>query len=230
MRVRPARRAAAWAVHVFTATGAVCGLMALAAVADDRPVTALAWMFAAVVIDGADGFLARAVGAREATPAYDGALLDNLVDYLNYAVVPAFFLLRLGPLTGPWGLMGPSLIVLASAYQFGQTEAKTADHFFRGFPSYWNVVALYLHFLAPSPVATLAVIAGLALASFIPVRWAYPSRMPRLRRPTLTLAILWGGMLGYVLWTGSLAMLHASMAFVVYYVGVSLWLGRRRDG
>jgi len=187
----------------------VCGLLALAAIADGQPRVAFAWMFAAVLIDALDGYL-------------------NLVDYLNYAVVPAFVVLRL-EVVPPGARAGAAFaIILTSAYQFGQADAKTADHFFRGFPSYWNVTVLYLHYLALGAMVNLVVLACLAIATFVPTKWVYPTRMTRLRRLTLLLATAWGAALGYVLWSEPTAVgvLWASLGFVVYYVVVSVYLSR----
>ncbi len=228
MDISASRRAAAWAVHLFTATGAVCGLLALGAVADGRPRIAFAWMITAVVIDALDGYLARAVNVAAATRGYDGQLLDNIVDYLNYAVVPAFLVLRLDVVSPGARTAAAVAIVLSSAYQFGQADAKTADHFFRGFPSYWNVAVLYLHYLALGTTVNLVVITCLAVGTFVPAKWAYPTRMTRLRRLTLSLALAWGAGLGYVVWSQPTAVgaLWASLGFVAYYVGVSIYLSR----
>lgn len=219
---------AAWAVHAFTATGAVCGLLALRAVALGEARAALAWMFTAVVIDAVDGTFARWAGVRQATPEYDGALLDNLVDYLNYAVAPAFFLLQFELVAGSWRLPLAAAVLLASAYQFAHVEAKTPDHFFRGFPSYWNVAVFYLHYLGWGPAANVVVLVLCVAATFVPMRWAYPTRMRRLRGVTLALGSLWGLALLAVLAADAPGLwLTASLAFVAYYACVSVWLASR---
>ena len=216
-------------MHLFTASGAVLGLFALQAIAREQPLHALVWMMAAVVVDAVDGFLARLARVDSLTPEYDGALLDNLVDFLNYAVVPAFFLLGTDLIDASAAPAAAALIVLASAYQFAHADAKTQDHFFRGFPSYWNVAVFYLYFGDAGPTANLAVIAVLALASFVPWKWAYPTRMTRLRGVTLVLASVWGVCLALVVRGGPAATpaFGLSLAFVAYYVVVSLYLSRR---
>jgi len=228
MDASSSRRAAAWAIHVLTASGAVCGLLALSAIADGQPRMAFVWMFAAVLVDAVDGYLARAVNVTAVTAGYDGVLLDNLVDYLTYAVVPAFLVLRLEVVPPSARAPAAFAIVLASAYQFGQTDAKTRDHFFRGFPSYWNIAVFYLHYLALGETVNLVVIAGLALGTFVPAKWVYPTRMARLRRSTLLLTMAWGVALAYVLLSQPIpvGVLRASLAFVAYYVAVSIYLTR----
>ena len=222
------RQIAAWTVHLFTAAGAVCGLFALDAIARGQARAAFAWMFAAVIVDAVDGYLARAVGVELATPGYDGALLDNLVDYLNYAVVPAFLVLRLAVVPPGVSAYAAVAIVLASAYQFAQRDAKTADHFFLGFPSYWNVAAFYLYFLGLSPLRNLGLVLLLVILTFVPQKWAYPTRMTRFQGVTLALAVVWGAMVAYALTTvpTPVGMIWASLFFVAYYVAVSLVLAR----
>ena len=148
LRANPPRRAAvaaAVAVHVYTAAGAVLAfLMVVTAV--DGQVTAALWLFlVAMVIDGTDGLLARRLRVKEVTPGFDGALLDNIVDYLTYCFAPVVLLWAGGFLPDGWiGWVVACLPLLASTYQFCRADAKTDDHFFLGFPSYWNVVAFYI--------------------------------------------------------------------------------------
>ena len=64
-------RAGAWAVHAFTASGAVMGLAALSATVQGDYRVAFLWMIAATAVDGVDGWLARPVrGARKARRAW----------------------------------------------------------------------------------------------------------------------------------------------------------------
>jgi phosphatidylcholine synthase len=88
-------------------------------------------------------------------PGIDGRRLDDIVDYLNYVVVPAVFMASAGSLVH-WSFAAAP--ILASAYGFAQTEAKTDDHYFLGFPSYWNVVAIYLWGLDVGPAVGTAVV------------------------------------------------------------------------
>jgi len=228
--ISPGRRLAAWGVHLLTASGFIWGLYGLAAVARGDWQVALAMMALAMAIDAFDGMLARGVGVSAATPGFDGALLDNLVDYLNYVVVPAFLLWR-APLL-PQGA-GPAVavgVLLASAYQFCQRDAKTEDHFFKGFPSFWNVAVFYLLLMHLGQAWNLAILLGLCVAVFVPLKWAYPSRMLRLRRTTLMLTGIWGlSILALLLrypdppaW-----LLRGSLAYPLYYVAVSLYLSAR---
>lgn len=225
------RRIAAGLVHLLTASGAVAGMMALAEVAGGRIEAALPWMLAALVLDSVDGPLARRLRVREELPEIDGTLLDNVVDYLNYVVVPAFLIHRAELLPPGLGVAGAAGICFVSALQFAQVEAKTADGYFRGFPSYWNVVAFYLLLLGLPPAANLALVAVLGCLVFVPVYWVYPNRTPTLRVPTLLLSAAWIVSLVVLLAQYPAAdrrLALASLLFVVYYAALSLALTARR--
>lgn len=230
-------RIAAWGVHLLTASGAVLSLLALEATTRQDWWEALVWMALAMVVDSVDGTLARLARVRTVLPAFDGALLDSILDYLGYVVVPAILVVRAGLV--PPGARVPvaAAILVASAYQFCHRDAKTEDHFFRGFPCFWNVVVFYMFFVPVVAPANLVILCLLCALVFVPVKWAYPSRMLRLRAPMLALTILWG-----VSIAGLLAgyphppptLLAASLAYPIVYTAVSLWLslrpapGRRR--
>jgi phosphatidylcholine synthase len=220
--------ALAWGVHAFTASGGVVGVAALLATGAGDLRAAALLMLVALAIDSVDGTLARAARVTEVLPGIDGRRLDDIVDYLNYVIVPAVFLVQAGSLLH-WGFAAAP--VLASAYGFAQTDAKTEDHFFLGFPSYWNIVALYLWALGVSPGIGTLLVVGLAAAVFVPIKYVYPSRMETLGRTTAAAAGLWVASLGAALlfegapWHGTL--LEASLVFPAYYLAVSFWLGGR---
>ena len=219
----------AWGVHLFTASGAVVAVAALLALAEGAPARAGLLMILALAIDSADGTLARAARVAERVPQIDGRRLDDIVDYLNYVIVPAVFLVLEGLLPHP---ALAALPVLASAYGFSHREAKTPDDFFLGFPSYWNVVALYAWLLGVPPGFTGAVVALLALLVFVPVKYLYPSRMRRLFRTTVALGILWAAAMTAALLVPDLAarlrLVEISLLFPAWYVAGSLWLGGLR--
>jgi phosphatidylcholine synthase len=225
-------RAAAWAVHAFTASGAVLGLAALVATARGDYRAAFLWMIAATAVDGVDGWLARLVRVSEGAPTLDGTRLDDIVDYLTYVVAPAFLLLRAGLLPPSLAWTVAAAMLLSSAYGFSRTDAKTPDHFFTGFPSYWNVVALYLFVLGLSPAANAALLLALAALVFVPIGYVYPSRTAAWRVPTILFGAAWSCLMLTIAWRlpeRSLTAVYVSLAFPLYYVGLSLALhaGRR---
>jgi phosphatidylcholine synthase len=227
----PARRAAAWGVHLFTASSAPAGVLAIAAIYRGDAATAFWWMAYTLAVDSLDGTLARAVRVKEVLPWFDGTRLDDLVDYFTYVIVPAVFLLRIDLL--PPAIATPVALapVIASAYGFCRTDAKTADHFFTGFPSYWNVVVFYLYALGWPAWANAAVVVVLAIGVFVPIRYVYPSRTRTLRPLTVALGLVWGVAVLWVLAhldAAPRAVVTASLAFPIYYVALSLALQARR--
>ncbi len=223
------RRVLAWAVHLLTASGAVVGAVALLAIgAGDFRLAALL-MLVALAVDSVDGTLARIVGVERLLPRVDGRRLDDMVDFLNYAIVPAVFMVAAGVLSSYWWA---SLPILASAYGFSQTEAKTEDDFFLGFPSYWNVVALYLWLLQVSPAASAVWVTALSILVFVPIKYIYPSKLKVLGRTTLAAAMLWMGATAVAVlnpaWAAPVPLAEISLVFPAYYVLLSLWLGTLR--
>ncbi|HEY8120715.1 MAG TPA: CDP-diacylglycerol O-phosphatidyltransferase [Myxococcota bacterium] len=221
----PAARAAAWSVHALTASGAAMGLFALLEAARGDLRASALWMLAAFAVDSVDGTLARAAQVHARTPNIDGRRLDDVVDYLNYVIVPCFFLAQGGFVAWGW----TALPALASAYQFAQAEAKTDDHFFLGFPSYWNFVAIYAWLLGASATTTAAWLAGLSALVFVPIKYLYPTRMTRLAKTM----ILGAAALVLLLTAACLApepalrlrLAQLSLLYPLAYGALSLWLG-----
>ena len=218
----------AWSVHLFTATGAVWGLMALIAVMQHQWQAAFFWMGAAVVVDSVDGTLARRFEVKGMLPDFDGALLDNIIDYLTYALIPALFVYESGLVPDAFALFTAVIMVLTSAYQFCQADAKTEDNFFKGFPSYWNIVVLYLFLLQTTAWINLAILLLCAILVFVPTKYAYPSRMSRFQKPTLLLTVLWAIAMLTALWQyPDLSWLaRLSSLYIIYYIGISQYLSR----
>lgn len=226
-------RLTGWLVHAFTASGAFAGILALLAIHQQAFLRAFWLMGAAILIDAVDGCFARTLEVSRHVPEIDGALLDNIVDFFTYTLVPCFMLL-VGPPLLPAGLRMPAVlaIILASAFQFTHVEAKTRDHFFRGFPSYWNIAAFYLFFWQMRPLCNAIVIFSLAILSFVPIRYVYPSRLDyltrsRLLRLAMLLAtLLWGLSTAGLLWiypaTSPLLVLF-SVGYLVLYIIISLY-------
>ena len=223
----------AWLAHLYTAAGALLGLLAAIAVVERDYRAAFFWLCLQVAVDATDGLLARALRAPERTPWFDGAKLDDIVDYLCYVFVPALLVWRAPLVPEEWAVPVAAAMLLSSAYGFNRADAKTADHFFTGFPSYWNIVVLYL-FVADMPTAVnAALLLALAGLVFVPVRYLYPSRGAAFQRLTNWLGIVWGGLILVMvsqLPAVSRPLLFASLLFPAYYVVLSLLLEARRRG
>ncbi len=221
-------RIAGWALHVYTASGSVLALVAVVAAFEGQVRTALWVLLAAMVVDGTDGMLARRLAVSTTIPGFDGARLDDIVDYLTYVFAPVVLLLTSGHLpAGTWGLVVAALPLLASCIQFCRTDAKTEDHYFLGFPSYWNVVAFYVVVLELGPAVTTAIIVTCAVLVFVPVKYLYPSRTPRQRVLNLSLAGMWLVLYAVVLASGprpNPLALGLSLAYLGYYLVASVLL------
>jgi phosphatidylcholine synthase len=216
----------AWSAHLFTASGAIWGLLTLLAVTNGEWMLAFAWMGAAIVVDSLDGFLARRVRVKEVLPEFDGALLDNMLDYLNYVFVPAIFLSQSDLLPASVSWIGAALILLASAYQFCQNDAKTEDHYFKGFPSYWNIMLFYFFILQLDGWTNFAIVVILAILVFVPIKYIYPSRTSLFQRLTLLLSALWGMAVIAIMFTypaHSSWLVWYLLFYMLYYTAMSLF-------
>ncbi len=227
-------RQRAWLVHLYTGAGAVTAILALDAIARANYRTAFLIMATALVIDATDGPFARAFQVRRHLPEFDGALLDNIVDYLNYVLVPVWLMLQADLL--PAGRVGLGIaggVLYASAYGFCRVDAKTADFYFRGFPSYWNLVAFYLYCLNWPRAVNTTLVVVLAIAVFLPLKFIYPNRTIPFRALSLVLAGLWGIatlILVIKLPEPHPLLLYGSLTFIAYYFGMSLVLQLTTSG
>ena len=225
----PMKKILAWSVHLFTATGAIWGFLSLLAIFDENWRAAIIWIIIAMFVDGFDGMLARWFHVKEYARGVDGGLMDNIIDYLNYVVVAALILIK-APNLMPAGfeLVGAFSILLTSAYQFSQVDAKTDDQsfFFKGFPSVWNFLVIYMMLLGLHPWLNFALLVICNIMVFVPVKYIYPSRNTRLRRLTLLLTYLYGGIGVWGLMQYPSVpqwIVWISLFYVVYYVLLSFF-------
>lgn len=247
-RMMVTRKITAWLAHCYTALGLVAAAgMAVFIVRGDAESFrwAIALMIAAIFIDSTDGWLARRARVKEILPRFDGRRLDDIIDFQTYTSLPLLFIWRAGilPADLSWWLLAP---LLAGAYGFSQSNAKISgaetsgaedgDDFFVGFPSYWNVVAIYLYWLRPPVWFTLALIITLALLTFVPSFYLYTSRGGRLSRLTNLLCVVWGVLLALIVanvFDDPKPFVWASLALPIYYFmvswGITLerWFGGR---
>lgn len=224
-------RIAAWLVHLYTASGAVIAFAGMAAVLAWNIRLAFAAMFVATLVDATDGMLARRARVKAVLPHIDGARIDDLVDYVTFVLLPMTVVLQFHMLPPSLAIAIGGLVLLCSLYGFVAPDAKTADYFFTGFPSYWNIVVLYLYVMGATPATTAVVLVVLCALIFVRIGYVYPSRTPVLMRTTLMLSALWGGAIAAIIWqlpgrSGTLTIL--SLGFPVYYFVLSLVLQFRR--
>lgn len=236
------RRVLAWGVHLYTALGLVlaAAILVLLVRGDAE---AFRWSFVlmvvATLIDATDGTMARGIRIKEVLPGFDGRKLDDLTDFLTYTFLPLMLIWRAGLVPGgteAWLL----LPLLASAYGFCQVEAKTEDGYFLGFPSLWNVVAFYLYALDLPGTLALGIIAVLALLTFVPSRYLYPSsRAGRLNAVSNVLGVIWTAALAWLLWAWPAdrraagagrwrGMAALTLFYPVFYLAASWWVTARK--
>tara|TARA_Y100000385_G_scaffold62401_1_gene61254 strand:+ start:128 stop:802 length:675 start_codon:yes stop_codon:yes gene_type:complete len=176
----------AWLVHVFTASGIVVGFLALLATKNHDWKMAMFWLVLALVIDGVDGFFARLFNVEENLPFIQGKNIDYVVDFVNYAFIPAYMFYELALVPDPWLLTLSLVIVLVSALYYGRAEMVTADKYFIGFPVLWNMVLFYYIFITDyNSIHYIWITALIAALHFIPIKMAYPSQNHRLKIPSL---------------------------------------------
>jgi phosphatidylcholine synthase len=222
---------AAWLVHLYTASSVVCGFLALTRIFYDRYRDAFFWLAVAVLIDATDGVLARRTDVASRLPWFNGAKLDDIVDYVTYVFVPAFFAWHALLVPERAAMLVAAAMLLSSAYGFNKDDAKTADHFFTGFPSYWNIVVFYLFIAGWPPEFNLVILLGLSVLVFVPIHYLYPSRSPMFRRLTVGLGAVWGILVMVMLWqmpNVSRTVFWLSSVFPIYYVLLSFGLELRR--
>ena len=229
--VTPLQRAAAWCVHAYTASGAAAAFAAVLAIFNADYRTAFLWLVAATVVDATDGVLARLARVGERVPSFDGARLDDIVDYVTYVFVPVVLMYSAALLPQAWGVPVAVMVLLSSAYGFASLDAKSDDHFFTGFPSYWNIVAVYLVAARLPRAVNAGILVVLSVLVFVRIGYVYPTRTAVLRSATIALGAVWAAMVvGIILTLPAVPrwLLIGSLYFPVYYSVLSLVLHRRR--
>jgi phosphatidylcholine synthase len=230
-RMRLGRKVRAYFVHVLTASGVAFAFLAMAEVirTDLDPRWVFGWLTLAVLIDAADGPLARKWDVQSYAP--------RIVDYLTFTFIPLTLVWRMDWLPG-WDGLWVTIVMVVSLFGFANTSAKqTKTGFFLGFPSLWNVVAYYVGLFTVEygwmgGYASLAALFVLCVLTLVPVRFVYPNQVAMPWRAIVTaggilwllvlLALLptfpdlpaWGG--EWVLW--------GSFVFPAFYIGLSGWL------
>lgn len=182
---------AAWAVHGFTASGAVLGFLAIISILNNDLVGAFLWLGLALLIDGIDGSLARKIGVLDKTPNIDGSTLDNVIDYLNYVIIPALMIYWFQMVPNGWEIILPAGMFAVSLYTFANMNMKTNDYYFSGFPAVWNIVVLYFYILNTHPIINVIIILLLFIFTFIPIKFVHPLRVKKIRNLTIFCTVLW---------------------------------------
>lgn len=230
-------RNAIWAfgVHILTASGGFFAFLSLVATAELNFPEAFFWLGVALFVDGIDGPLARKLEVKKHWPYWSGDILDVVIDYVSYVMIPAFILYQSGLLGAYASFSAAAIIVITSAIYYADTRTKTKDYGFKGFPICWNMVVFTLYVVSPKEILAMVVVLAAAVLTFVPVIFVHPVRVKTLRIPTLLMFSIWslGGLIAlyfkYIIapipfWVGVLILLSAAYLFCIG--GVLQFLGK----
>ncbi|TYR35207.1 phosphatidylcholine/phosphatidylserine synthase [Mesorhizobium microcysteis] len=208
-------QARAFSVHLLTASGSFLAFLSLVAAAEKQWTAMFLWLGLALFVDGIDGPIARKLDVKEVLPTWSGELLDNIIDYVTYVLIPAFALYQSGFMGEGLSFLSAAIIVVSSAIYYADTGMKTKENFFKGFPVVWNMVVFTLFVIAPGEWVSFAIVVIAAILSFVPVSFLHPVRVQRLRPLNLGVFLAWCAL-------GAVALLQNMDASSVVQVGVGI--------
>lgn len=186
-------RDAIWAfgVHLLTSSGAFLAFLSLVAAAEQRFTAAFFWLGVALAVDGVDGPLARKLEVKKWWPHWSGDMLDSVIDYVTFVMIPAFILYQSALMGTGLSFIAAAIIVTTSAIYYADTGMKTLDYGFKGFPVCWNMIVFTLFIVSPSELLSFLIVIITAILTFVPVIFVHPVRVKILRIPTLTVFGVW---------------------------------------
>lgn len=184
-------QARAFSVHLLTASGSFLAFLSLVAAAEKQWTAMWLWLGLALFVDGIDGPIARKLEVKEVLPTWSGEMLDNIIDYVTYVLIPAFALYQSGFMGEGLSFLSAAIIVVSSAIYYADTGMKTKENFFKGFPVVWNMLVFTLFVLQPGEYVSFAIVVAAAFLSFVPVNFLHPVRVKRLRPLNLGIFLLW---------------------------------------
>lgn len=227
-KARPQKKAIAWLIHLYTALGLPINLASFIALLNKDGSLFFQLNILAIFVDATDGFMARRAKVKEVLPGFNGAKLDDLIDFLTFTFMPLVALPTLGLIPMEWTLW-LTIPLISSAYGFCQSRAKTDDSFV-GFPSYWNIICLYLFSFEPPAWVTLTLLLWLSVMVFVPIHYVYPTRKRELFKTTMIGGALCGAaLLGLALdpkGPYSTYCATAALSYTAYYTILSLFHDR----
>lgn len=208
-------QARAFSVHLLTASGSFLAFLSLVAAAEKQWTAMFLWLGLALFVDGIDGPIARKLEVKEVLPTWSGELLDNIIDYVTYVLIPAFALYQSGFMGEGLSFLSAAIIVVSSAIYYADTGMKTKENFFKGFPVVWNMVVFTLFAIAPGEWVSFAVVVIAAVLSFVPMNFLHPVRVQRLRPLNLGIFLAWCGF-------GVVALIQNMATTTIIQIGIGL--------
>ncbi|MEQ1944567.1 phosphatidylcholine synthase [Mesorhizobium sp. VNQ89] len=206
-------QARAFSVHLLTASGSFLAFLSLVAASEERWTAMFWWLGLALFVDGIDGPIARKLDVKEVLPTWSGELLDNIIDYVTYVLIPAFALYQFGLMGEGLSFLSAAIIVVSSAVYYADTGMKTRENFFKGFPVVWNMVVFTLFVIEPGEWVSFAVVLAAGILTFVPVFFLHPVRVKRLRPLNLGVTLAWCAF-------GALALAESYLAQFYTQIGV----------
>ena len=183
----------------------------------------------ALIVDGADGPLAREFKVAEVLPRWSGDTLDLVVDFTTYVFVPAFAIVASGLMPDVLAIPSGVIVVITGAIYFADRRMKTDDNYFRGFPAVWNLAAFYLYVLQPPEWLGFAGVVALAVLTFLPVKFLHPLRVAHWRWLNIALLAVWAvlAFVAVVLGLQPGPMVTVPLCLIALYFFLAGFIGRK---
>ena len=181
----------AWSVHLLTCSGLIAGFLALICVFKNDETSAFLFLGLALLIDAVDGTLARKFKVSIFVKNIDGKMLDSVIDFFNYIIIPSVMIYWFKFVPSPFEIIIPSIILIVSAISYSNNNLMTSDNFYKGFPCIWNILLFYLYLFDLSQVYNLFLISACILLKFIPMKFIHPLRVNKYRRYSAVFMVLW---------------------------------------
>src|SRR5690606_32298359 len=172
-------QAKAFSAHILTASGSLLAFLALLAASEERWTAMFWWLGLALLVDGIDGPFARKLQVKDLLPNWSGDMLDNIIDYVTYVLIPAFALYQSGFMGEGLSFLSAAIIVVSSAIYYADTGTKTKENFFKGFPVVWNMIVFTLFVISPGEKVSFAIVVISAILTFTPIHFIHPVRVER---------------------------------------------------
>jgi phosphatidylcholine synthase len=208
-------QARAFSVHLLTASGSFLAFLSLVAASEQQWTAMFWWLGLALLVDGIDGPIARKLDVKEVLPTWSGELLDNVIDYVTYVLIPAFALYQRGFMGEGLSFLSAAIIVVTSAVYYADTGMKTKENFFKGFPVVWNMIVFTLFVIEPGEYISFAAVVIAGLLTFVPVYFLHPVRVQRLRNVNLPIFLAWCAF-------GAVALLQGMQASALVKIGIAV--------
>ena len=180
-----------WCIHLLTCSGLVAGFLSLINVFENNQAGAFLWLGMALIIDAIDGSLARKFEVANNVKNIDGKMLDSVIDFFNYIIIPSVMIYWFKFVPSPFEIIIPSIILIVSAISYSNNNLMTSDNFYKGFPCIWNILLFYLYFFDLSQIYNLFLISACILLKFIPMKFIHPLRVNKYRRYSAVFMVLW---------------------------------------